>query len=116
MSIHRRDIAFGRCYVNERSRMAREVVEEVGRHKVRYNAFDLTTGTLVPAPLQTCYKGELAYWADREASPEEIARIHPFEPSPWFEDVPIEDLKTTELELTKSKMLQTVEHNTAHRC
>ena len=96
--------------------MAREVVEEVGNHKVKYNAFELATGRLVPAPFQTCFRGELAYWADREASPEEVAKLHPFEPAPWFEDVPLDDLKSAGLELTKSKMLQAVEHNTPHRC
>jgi hypothetical protein len=116
MTISRKEIGFGKCFVNERSGIAREVVEELGNHKVKYNAFDLATGRLVPAPGQACYKGELAFWADREARPEEIAKLHPYEPTAWFENVPTREIKTAELELTKTRMLQALEHNTAHRC
>jgi hypothetical protein len=113
--LDKRDITVGGCYVNERDGVAREVVEELDHHKVKYNAFDLTTGRLVPEPHQICFKGELAWWASREANPREIAMLHPFEPTAWFENMPTSEIKSAELELAKSIMLQMVEHNTIHR-
>jgi hypothetical protein len=113
--LDRRDITVGRCYVNERDGTAREVVEELDRQKVKYNAFDLTTGRLAPEPHQICFKGELASWASREANPREIAMLHPLEPSTWFENIPDTEAKLAEVELTKAIMRQLVEHNTFHR-
>lgn len=112
----RRDIAVGKCYVKERTRMAREVIEEVDRHKVKYNAFDLSTGHLLGLPFQVCFKSQIAYWADREAKPAEIARLHPYQPASRFEKAPLSKIKLAELELTRAEMQQTIGHNTIHRC
>jgi hypothetical protein len=109
------DITVGKCYVNQKARVAREVVEEFDHHRVRYNAFNLITGRLIPAPFQISWKSDLARWADREAKPEEISRIHSLEPTTWFEDLPTRDAKAAKLEFTKANMLETVRHNTIQR-
>jgi hypothetical protein len=111
----KQNIAVGRSYVNEDAHIAREVVEEIDRRKVKYNAFDLVDGRLIPAAMQTCRKSDLAHWADREANPAEIARIHPYDPQPWFEGVPQSEVKAAGLELTKANIQQAVGNNTVHR-
>lgn len=110
------EITVGKCYVNEGNGIAREVVEEIGRHKVKFNAFDLATGQLVPKPFQICFKSQMAYWADREATPDEIAVIHPYVATDWFQNLPTSEVVQAKLELTKATMLDTVAHNTIHRC
>ncbi len=113
--LRKQNIAVGRSYVNEAAHIAREVVEELDRRKVRFNAFDLKDGRLIPAALQTIRKSDLARWADREANREEIARIYPFDPAPWFEEVPHSEVKAAELELVKANIQQVVGNNTIHR-
>jgi len=108
-------IAVGRSYVNESVNIAREVVEEVDQHKIKYNAFDLKDGGLIPSAMQVCRKSDMAHWADREATPDEIAKIHPFEKLPWFEEVPHREVKGAELELTKANLQQVVGNNNIHR-
>jgi hypothetical protein len=73
------EIVVGKAYVNEGASMIREVFEEVDRRHVKYHAFELGSGRLLPARRQVCDRRELARWADREAKFDEIARIHPFE-------------------------------------
>jgi ABC-type cobalt transport system substrate-binding protein len=113
--LRKQDIAVGRSYVNESAHVAREVIEEIDRRKVKYNAFDLLDGRLIPAAMQTCRKSELAHWADREAKPDEIARIHPFEALPWFEAIQEREAKSAEIELTRANIQQVVGNNTIHR-
>ena len=79
------EIVVGKSYVNEHARVIREVIEEVDTRHIRYNAFDLGTGKLIPAPHQVCHRREMARWADREAALPETGRIHPYEPSAWFD-------------------------------
>ncbi len=74
-------IVVGKAYVNERSRVLREVVEEIDEQRIKFNAFDLGTGRLLPSRHRTCGKGEMASWAEREAMPDETARAHPFDPA-----------------------------------
>jgi len=114
--LRRQEISVGKCYVNEKTHKAREVVEEIDKHRVKYNTFDLTTGTLISPVFQICFKSQIVYWADREAKPREIAMFHRFGTTPWFENVPVSDVKTTELEMTRSRMLEVVGHNNTHRC
>ncbi len=76
-------IVVGKAYVNERARVLREVVEEVDEQRVKFNAFDLRTGRLLPSRHRTCEKRDMASWAEREAHPHETARVHPFEPAAW---------------------------------
>ncbi len=113
--MRKQNITVGRSYVNERAQIAREVVEEVDQRKIKYNAFDLKNREAIPVVMQICRKSALALWADREANPEEIAKIHPFEQLPWFEAVPPRELRGAELELTKANMQQVVGNNSIHR-
>ncbi len=76
-------IVVGKAYVNERAHVLREVVEEVDDQRVKFNAFDLRTGRLLPSRHRTCDKRDMASWAEREAHPHETARVHPFEPAAW---------------------------------
>ncbi len=108
-------VAVGKAYVNEGARVVREVVEEVDHHRIKYNEFDLATGNLIASPFRICHKSQLARWADREARPVEIARFHPYEPTPWFEAVPSREMKKTELELTKANIEQVAGNYTFHR-
>ncbi len=77
------EIVVGKSYVNEGACVIREVVEEVDRHRVKYQAFELDSGRLLPARHRECTKGELRRWADREARPNEAARLHPYEQAAW---------------------------------
>ena len=113
--LNKRNIKVGRSYVNEDVHIAREVVEEIEHRKIKYNAFDLTDGQLIPAVQQICKKSELAHWADREANPDEISIIHPFEQRSWFEELPRREIKSTELELTKATLQQVVGYKNMHR-
>ena len=113
--LRKQNIAVGRSYVNERAWIAREVIEEIDQCRVRYNAFDLKDGRLLPAVLQICRKSALALWADREANQDEISRIHPYEQKPRMEEVPSRDVNAAELELTRANLQQVVGHNNIHR-
>ena len=114
--LKKQNIAVGRSYVNEGAKIAREVVEELDRRKVKYNAYDLVEGGSTPRLSQICRKSELARWADREANPAEISKIHPFEQLPWIEQVPSpREMKAAELELTKAHLQQVVGNNNLHR-
>lgn len=75
------EIVVGKSYVNEEARIIREVVEEVDRHHVRFNAFEMDTGRLSPTRHRVCDRWELSRWADRVAASSELARMHPFEQS-----------------------------------
>ncbi len=79
------EIVVGKSYVNEVEAVIRQVVEETDSHHVMLNAFDLATGKLIPVPHQVCHRRQLARWADREATEQETARTHPYEPSAWFD-------------------------------
>jgi len=113
--MRKQNIAVGGSYVNERAQIAREVIEEVDQRKIKYNAFDLKDGKVIPYVKQICRKSALALWADREANPEEIAKMHPFDQLPWFETVPPREVKGAELELTKANIQQVVGNNNIHR-
>ncbi len=113
--LNKQNITVGRMYVNEDAHIAREVVEEINHCKVKYNAFDLTKGRLILGVMQVCRKSDLAHWANREANPGEISKIHPFDPQPWFEEVPNREVKRKELELTKANIQAVVGNNSMHR-
>jgi hypothetical protein len=113
--MRKQNIAVGRSYVNERAQIAREVVEEVDQRKIKYNAFDLKDGKGISSVKQICRKSALALWADREATPEEIAKMHPFDHLPWFEAAPPREVRGAELELTKANMQQVIGNNNIHR-
>jgi hypothetical protein len=113
--MRKQNIAVGKTYVNERAQIAREVVEEVDRRKIKYNAFDLKDSKATPSVMQIFRKSALALLADREANPDEIAKLHPFEQLQWFEVISPREVKGAELELTKAKIQQAVGNNNIHR-
>ena len=88
------------------ARTVREVVEEIDGRRIKFNAFDLDTGKLLPAPNQVGHKNQLMRWADREARRHEIARVHPYNYGVWFEDLPVRQETRIQLERTKAKMEQ----------
>ncbi len=108
------EIRVGKSYVNERARVAREVVEEVDDRKVKFNAFDLITGQLVSAPFQICFKSQISRWADREANLTEISRFHPFREQAGFEPLPPSPEEMVEMELAKAHMQHTVRYNSIY--
>ena len=109
------EITVGKCYINERNGIVREVVEEIDRHKVKFNSFNLDTGQLVPKPFQICFKSQMAYWADREATPDEIAVIHPYAATDWFQSLPTSEVVQAQQELVRATMMETVAYNSIHR-
>ncbi len=113
--LKKQDVRVGRSYVNEEARIAREVIQELSRHMVRYNAFDLRTGSLLGAPLQVCHAGQLARWADREARPEEVAKLHPYEANPRFENSKTGRDGERDLEVAKAGIEQLAGNFTLHR-
>jgi hypothetical protein len=108
-------IIVGKSYVNEDTGTVREVVEEMDGRHIKFNAFDLDTGKLLPAPNQVCHKNQLARWADREARPHEIAKVHPYNYGAWFEDLPVRDETRAQLERTKANVDQMAASRTFHR-
>ncbi len=109
------EIQVGKCYVNEKTRVAREIMEEVDRHKVKYNAFDLVSGRLVSVPFQICFKSQIVRWADREANLAEISRFHPHREASPIEKTPTGRMESTELELSRAWMQHAVRTNSLYR-
>ena len=95
-------IVVGKAYVNEDARVIREVIEEVDGRRVRFNAFDLATGRLIPAPHRICHRHQLARWAQREASGPETALLHPYERTAQFAALLPRDQGSVELERAKA--------------
>jgi hypothetical protein len=87
-SMRKQHIVVGKSYVNEDTGIIREVIEEVDSRHVRANTFELASGKLVPTRHNIWDRSQLAHWADRETTPPEAARIHPYERAAWF-DVPL---------------------------
>ncbi len=77
-------IVAGKAYVNESDCIMREVMEDVDSRRIRLTAFDLRDGKLVPTRHNIWDRAALARWADREASPREVARAHPYG-SAWLD-------------------------------
>jgi hypothetical protein len=113
--MHKNQIVVGKSYVNDDASIVREVVEEVDSRRVKFNAFELRTGKLIPARPQVCRKSQLARWADRETSQHETARIHPFNPGAWFVGVPDREAVEAQLERVKASMAQTAASQAFHR-
>ncbi len=108
-------IRVGGTYVNERDGHIREVVEELDRFRVRVNEFDLRTGRLVAPPLRLAYKRHLHRWANREATPEELVRLHPRDMNrvvPRQEGAVVSKI---EREHSRARLEQVVASNVMHR-
>ncbi len=69
----RREITVGKCYVNEKRHVAREVLR-VDHRTVKYNTWELGTGKLCGSPHE-CRTDEFIHWADREALAVETASL-----------------------------------------
>jgi hypothetical protein len=69
----RREITPGMCYINVQRASAREVLK-VDHRTVRYNTYDMTTGTLCGSPHE-CSRNEFIRWADRPATEEETFHL-----------------------------------------
>ncbi len=108
-------IVVGKSYVNERARIVREVVEDVDGRRIKFNAFELDSGKLIPSPHQICHKSQLARWADREARPREIAKLHPYDPSTWFEGLPPGEQVGAQLERAIASIEQLAGNHTFHK-
>lgn len=113
--LEERMIVIGRAYVKEDARTIREVVEELDDRRVRFNAFDLDTGKLAPSRHQTCSESQLVRWADREALPHEVARLHPYDLTTWFEGLRPGEQAATQLERAKAGMEQLAGNYTYHK-
>ncbi|NJC94729.1 MAG: hypothetical protein C3F07_14510 [Anaerolineales bacterium] len=83
--LNRRDVSVGKYYVNDRDHTVREVITVMHHNKVVYNAYDLRSGNLLRAPAQICHKARMIRWADREARPEEVAKLKRDEATAVFE-------------------------------
>ncbi|MBC7876400.1 MAG: hypothetical protein H7Y59_04445 [Anaerolineales bacterium] len=102
----RRELNAGKSYVNENEWIAREVVE-LERKIVKYKTYDLTTGKLCGAT-QECSKPNFIYWADREATNEEVKNLQHDEADALYKtDEPIQE---TESDLALEQ-IQMVAHN-----
>ena len=106
--LKRRDILVGECYVNENTRMAREVLEELDRFRVKYNAYDLTSGYLLRAPHRICQKRQLVHWADREATEEEKTSLQREEAATLFANEPATSAEEVEINFNGAEVLETV--------
>ena len=67
------EVGVGKFYVNERLGLIREIVADDDRY-VSWQAYDLKSGQ-VATRHGLCSKYQIIQWADREASPEEIAGL-----------------------------------------
>jgi hypothetical protein len=67
------------CYVNDDKNVLREVWKEQG-DVVHWEGFDLATGEAL-AFSDHCSRMSMARWANREATPEEAARVHALGPA-----------------------------------
>jgi hypothetical protein len=71
--LRRRDVTVGKCYVNNARKIAREVVSS-DREIVSFNTYHLATGNSCGATNE-CTRDDFIRWADREASPTEMADL-----------------------------------------
>jgi hypothetical protein len=90
--------------VNEEAGIVREVVEELDKRHVRANTFELASGRLVPTRHSIWNRSQLARWADRETTPPETARIHPFERAAWFDVLFPPDLAGTPVDQARTTL------------
>jgi hypothetical protein len=71
--LERQTVTVGKCYVNNQRKVAREVVG-ADLETVRFITYHLDTGNSCGSPSE-CTRQDFIQWADREASPAEIARL-----------------------------------------
>ena len=71
--IRGRNITVGKYYINNRRRIAREVLK-VYDNTIMFITHHLDTGNTCGLP-SICMKKDLINWADREATPAELASL-----------------------------------------
>ncbi len=108
-------IAVGKAYVNEEAGIIREVVEEVDTRHVKANTFELASGKLVPTRHNIWHRSHLARWANRETTPPESARIHPYERDAWYEVLFPADRVGTPVEQARTMLEAMPGYHPTHR-
>ena len=71
--LRRQDVIVGKFYLNNGRGIAREVLQ-TGRHTVTFNTYHLDTRNSSGSPSE-CLMQDFLRWADREASPRELASL-----------------------------------------
>ena len=71
--LRRQAVTIGKCYVNDARNIAREVVS-ADDETVRFNNYHMATGNSCGSPSE-CARDEFIHWADREATPAEMASL-----------------------------------------
>jgi len=71
--LRRQEVTIGKCYVNDARNIAREVVS-ANDETVRFNNYHMETGNSCGSPSE-CARDEFIHWADREATPAEMASL-----------------------------------------
>ena len=80
-------VKVGKCYVNKRGKVAREVLE-ADEDIVKFYTHHLDTGNSCGSPSE-CMRQDFLRWADREATSAELARLRyqelndPFRATRW---------------------------------
>lgn len=74
MKMKRFQVRVGGLYVNERKGLIREITEEDANGYAHWRSYTLSNGEPTGDSLM-CSPGTIIQWADREATPEEGARI-----------------------------------------
>jgi hypothetical protein len=69
--LRKRDVIVGKFYVNKNRRIAREVLQTSGQ-TVTFNTYHLDTRNSCGSPSE-CLAEDFVRWANREASPSELA-------------------------------------------
>ena len=72
--LRKRDVIVGKFYVNNERRIAREVLQ-TSRQTIKFNTYHLDTGNSCGSPSE-CLVQDFVRWANREASPTELAFLH----------------------------------------
>ncbi len=105
----------GSAYVNARGSLVREIVEDLDRFRVRFNEFDLNTGRLIAPPLRVSYKRPFARWARREATINELGRLHPGSQRVLVQSARSTETQTLERQHVRARVEQVVHSNVMHR-
>ncbi|HXD10539.1 MAG TPA: hypothetical protein VN653_10790 [Anaerolineales bacterium] len=71
--LRNRIITPGKCYVNNRRKVAREVLS-ADNQTIKFYTYHLDTGNSCGSPSEST-RQDFIQWADREASPAEIASL-----------------------------------------
>lgn len=109
------NVRVGMGYVNEREGVVREVIDELDRFRIRYNEFELRTGRLRAPAQRVTYRRAFARWASREATPRELAWLHPNAKLPWSKNEKPQEQGKLEHEHARARMEQVVQSSVTHR-